>query len=308
MITKIRLPKFEHTKERKAKFSPFFKVNEVPLLREDTKNKIDYRVLINAETDKQVGLVSDRYNLTTHKSASDLVKGILTKAGLEYQSLGAQTSNGGSRFYETLVFPSLAFNPETPDVPSTAFDALGGGHVKVEEHFPAITIRNSYDKTSPVIFGYGMYRLVCTNGLVLPIKETKLSFKHTQEVDTQKVKDVLLQNLEQSTKLMDVLYKKLNGMGGTEFLCKILTDSFTNKFKKALLDKLNAQDKTIHVDYEDETDPETGKVLALRIKNIETKASAYAIYNVVTDVATHTLTNRAEREVANTKIAKAFMN
>jgi hypothetical protein len=300
----IRVPKFTHTKVREAKFSPFFKVKEVPLLRSDNKEEINFRALVNEATDNIVGQVSDRYKVVTHKYASDLVKSILTKAGLEYQSLGAQTSNGGSRFYETLILPSLGFNPAT-GLASTAFDNFG---LQKDDYFPAITIRNSYDKTCRVVFDYGMYQLKCTNGLAIPLKPTTvLSFKHTQSVNIDRVKEVLMENLEDSTKIMERVYAKLNKEEGNTYLISVLQGGFTNKFKKTLIDKLNEQDKSIHIEYDEETDPETGRVVKMDIKGITTKASAYAIYNVVTDVATHTLTNRSEREVANKKIARLFI-
>jgi len=301
----IKVPKFSHEKVKETKFSPFFQVLDVPSLRGDTKEDTGDRYLVNENTNKIVGRVTSRYRLVTHKAASDIVKQLITKTELEYQSLGAQTSNGGSRFFETLIFPSLCFNPAT-GAHSTALDTT---NPQKDDMFPAITIRNSYDKTSPVIFGYGMYRLVCSNGMSLPIRETKLSFKHTQTIDFERVRSTLLLNLEDSTKLMDIIFKRLNGENGTEYLCKILSEHFTDRFKIALFDRINQEHNSIHVDYDSEHDPDNPqRIIGLKIRNIKADVSAYAIYNVVTEIATHKLTNRSEREVANTKIAKVFIS
>jgi hypothetical protein len=304
MITSIRLPKFTHEKERKQKFSPFFAVNEIDLVRADNGEKMGVRALINAETNKKVGVVTDRYKLVTHETASNLVKNILIKAQINYESKGAYVSNGGSRFFETLLFPDLAFNPAGELGISTALDNYG---MKKDDYIPAITMMNSYDKSRPVVFAYGMYRLICTNGAILPIRQTKLSFKHTQEVDVERVRTELMRNLEDSKVLMSRVYEKLNAEPGLDYLGKVLTAGFSAKFKKTLLDKLNASDKSYHVEYDEETDPVTGRPVALHVKSITTQASAYAIYNVVTDIASHTLTNRSERETANTHIAKLFI-
>jgi hypothetical protein len=303
-ITRINLTKFSHNKTREIKFPPFFKVNEVRLIREDNGEPSGERALVNDSTNKIVGRVSNRYNVTTHEYASNLIKEIVDAAGLQYESLGAQTSNGGSRFFETLVFPSLKFNM-AQDQASTAFDNFG---LQVDDVFPSITAKNSYDKTSPVAFNYGTYQLKCRNGMCLPLNETRLTFKHTQVIDIPRIKDVLLMNLEQSKKLTDLVYNRLNGEAGVSYLIDLFANkSFPNKFKKALMDRMNALDKTVHIEYKEVTDPKTGLAKALEITSITTQATAYAVYNVATEIASHVLTNRSEQEVAGNRISDLFV-
>jgi Domain of unknown function (DUF932) len=306
-LTTITLPsRGYHTKEREQKIDPFFEVKEVEAVRADTGVGYGDRYLINPALPvgkDKVGSVSSRYHVTTHREASDLVKGILDRAGLEYESKGARVSNKGSRFFEDIVFPSLAFNPAST-LESTALDTQG---MKVDDYFPRITIMNSYDKTRPVLFLYGMYRLRCTNGACLPIKVTKLSFRHTQEVNVERVKNELVQSLEDSRILMQRVYDRLNKEAGMEYLAKVFTGGFSDKFLKLLSDKLNAEDSTYHIDYEEITNPKTGKPSEMRVRSVTTKASAYAIYNVVTDIASHVLTDRAKQETANATIARLFI-
>lgn len=304
-MTTINLPRRGfHQKERTPKFDPFFEVKDVPIQFDG----MDFgdRYLINGITGDKVGMVSDRYKLTTHKEVSDLTKSILDRAGLQYEVKSSRTSNNGSRFFEDILFPSLAFNPATGQ-PSTAFDLQKGGHTMIDIHIPRITEINSYDKTHPVIFAYGMWRQWCTNGAMLPIKVTRLSFRHTMDVDVDKVKETLIQSLEDSKVLMQRVYEKLNGENGLAYLCKVFTGGFSDKFMKLLSDKLNEEDSTYRIDFDEETDPETGLATKMKVKSVTTKASAYAIYNVVTDVATHTITDRAKQETANEKIAKLFI-
>lgn len=290
-----------HTKERAQKFDPFFEVKDVPI----SFKGMDFgdRYLINGITGDKVGMVSDRYKLTTHKEVSDLTKSILDRAGLQYEVKASRTSNNGSRFFEDIIFPSLAFNAAT-GVASTALDSAG---LTTDEFFPRITEINSYDKTHPVIYVYGMYRKWCMNGAVLPIKVTRLSFRHTMDVDKDRVKETLIQSLEDSHILMQRVYDKLNVEPGLPLLAKVLSAGFSDKFLKTLIDKLSKEDNSYSIDFDEEIDPKTGKATKLNIKSIATKASAYAIYNVVTDVATHTITDRAKQETANEKIAKLFI-
>lgn len=299
-LTRITLPRHGWHKKERAQVDPFFEVIDHPIKTGD----YDFgdRYLVNSITGDKVGMISGRYKVTTHRQASDLVKGILAKAGLEFTAQPARTSNKGARFFENIMFPSLIFNP-AENAPSTALDNKG---LKKDDHIPRITIINSYDKSYPVLFIYGMLRCWCDNGATLPIKVTKLSFWHLKEVDAERVKNELVSSLEDSKKLMQYAYDKLNGEKGAEYLCKILTGGFSDKFQKLLLDKLNASDSTLKVDFDEETDPNT-KITVMKIKSITTEATAYAVYNAVTDVATHAISDRNMQEKANAKIAKLFI-
>lgn len=307
MNVSIRIPRFTHQKKVEI-INPFFDVLDVPLVRDfsgfptltrtyDVKTKS--RDLVNAETGKSVGQVSDKYKLTTHREARKIAWDFLDKIGLEFKSQGAQVSNNGSRYFETLSFPGLAFNPAS-DTPSTAFDSLGA---RKDVIFPTLTMRNSYDKTSPVSFTKGLLRQWCLNGSTLPYgKDVTLSFRHTQIVNEDKVRTLLIESLEESVRLGHALFKKLNDQNGTEYLQNVLNASFSDKFKQLVIEKL-AQNAAIDLDVKTN---EKGQTTEWVVKNAETKATAYAIWNVVTDVTTHELTNRYEQETTNSKISRIF--
>lgn len=299
----IRIPQKIHTKNR-DQMDPFFPVVEDQLLRKSNGEETKLRVLVNGTTDKMIrgAVVAEGYKVTTHKEASNMVKSFLEEIGLEYESRGAVTSNNGARFFETFIFPKLAFNPAA-ELASTALDNY---QLKRDDMIPMITAINSYNKTAPVAWNYGMLQVKCTNGMCIPVEMTKLSFKHNQPIETKYVRETLLSNLERSQRLTEMVYKKLNGEDGILYLEKLMEGGFTNKFKKALLDKLNAQDKSFQVKYEEEKNEE-GKVIGIAIKEVVTKASAYAMYNVATDVATHALPNRSDSELASRRIATLFI-
>ena len=307
----IKIPQFTHKKER-DQLDPYFQVLDVPLkgdfsgftdLKFTPKEAFGDRIFINANTGDIVGRGSKSYKLFTHSQASEVVFGFLDKIGLKYQALPAQVSNNGSRFFQTIVFPGLAFDPASDlKIDSTALDSPGA---LKDKFFPAFTWKNSYDRTSPVSFGNGLYRVWCENGSSLPVvgRDVSLSFRHTEIVNAQKVHDLLIERLEESTRLGTVLYSRLNQENGTQFLQGVLNSSFSDKFKRLVLDKLvDNADIALDVKTDDK-----GRVNEWVVKDAKTAKTAYAIYNVVTDVSTHQLTNRYEREQTDRKIAKVFV-
>lgn len=277
--------------------NPFFEVKEVPLVRIDGV-PTNLRDIVNAETNKSLGTVSDKYNVTTHREASNLVKSFLDEIGLRYECPGgARISTAGSRFYETLTFPDYAFNPLNMGNPSTALDAKGYSR---DDLVPTITIRNSYDKTSPVAWNYGMYRLLCGNGMAILEEMVKLSYKHTQIINKEHVRSQLLRNLEGSTLLVGQIMARLNAEDGTEHLVKLLQSGFSDSFKEKLLVQIAP---FAEIAYKDEIDE--GKTIRV-IDSIKANESAYAVYNIATDIATHEIGNAALQENVGRKIARVF--
>jgi hypothetical protein len=276
--------------------NPFVAVKEVPLIRVDGV-ATNYRAIVNTETDKTMGQpISDRYHVTTHLEASNLVKEFLTNAGLEYQSLGARTATAGAKFYETLAFPDFLYNPIKGET-----SARDGHTLLKDDLVPTITIRNSYDKTSPVAWDYGMYRLTCANGMAVLEEQTKLSFKHTQIINPDRVRDLLLSNLENSSLLVSNIMNRLNGEQGTQFLIRLLQTPFSAKFKESLIEAVMPFST---IDYTDIF--EAGKPVGRQIESVKTTESAYEIYNTVTKIASHEIGSRSEQDIVNRRIAKVF--
>lgn len=292
-ITQIRM-KLRTSSPRNTQSDPFFPVKEVPMVRIDGGSSPNIRALVNGITDKTLSTVSDRYTVTTHKQASDIVKNFLDETGLRYESLGATTSTAGSRFFETLTFPDLTFNPLGL---STALDAKG---LHRDDMVPTITIRNSYDKTTPVAWDYGMFRILCANGMAILMEQTRLSFTHAQVINPDRVRDVLMQNLEQSTLLIENITKKLNQEEGSDFLSKLLKAKFSDSFKERLLAEIAPHAKINFVDRVDE-----GRTIRT-IESISTDDSAWAVYNIATQIATHEIGNRSNIEKESRRIAKVF--
>ena len=301
---RIHLPLNKASKPR-AEMDPFFPVETMRYLREDGKDE-GLRAIVNSLTKDTLGRVSEGYKVITHKEASNIVRDTLEKVGIKYTANAARCGNKGARFFEEIAFPELAFNPATKTgITSTALDALGsGGHnmLDVETFVPFIKARNSYNGTQKLAWTYGFARPWCSNGVAIITQEDTLAYKHNQEIDLDNVKILLLDHLNENNLLMEQVYERLNNEKGTTYLQALINGDFPDKFKLAVIEKIaphaTIKSKTI--------DGEEGKKKIMEIESITTKASAWAVWNVATDVSTHLLPNVIEQDKVDRRIARAF--
>jgi hypothetical protein len=303
MGTVIKIP-MRNRKPSAQGMDPFFKVEVLKYIRED--GVYDGRkAIVNTVTDKTMGEVSEGYNVVTHKEASNVIKDVLKKLKVEFTSDGPEVGLGGALFYETIAFPSLAFNPASKTgVASTALDLTVGGHdhIDAEVLIPYIKVRNSYNKLTKIGFNYGVARPWCTNGCAIITSQTSLAFKHNQEFDLNAIKVALFDHLQANSSLMEKVYERLNQEKGADYLRDLIEGDFPSKFKLALLEKMNpfatikSTKKMVEGDNHE----------ILEIESINTKASGWAVYNMATDVSTHLIPSPVERDKIDRRIAKTF--
>jgi hypothetical protein len=299
--TRIHLPMHTVTKKR-ANMDPFFPVEIQKYLREDGFDD-GLRAIVNSNTKDTLGRISEGYNLVTHKEASDLVKDTLSKIGIEFNSEGAVSGTKGAKYFETIAFPKLAFNPaSTSGIVSTALDI--GGHARINEEvlIPYIVAKNSYDKTARVSWSYGFARPWCSNGAAIITSEDSLSFRHNQEINLNQIKEKLFDHLQRNTAIIEQVYVRLNQEAGINYLKALIDGDFPDKFKLAVLERINPfatiKSKTI------EGEKDNRKIL--EIESIDTTATGYALWNVATEVSTHEITSRIEQDKVDRRIAKVF--
>ena len=304
MSTNIRIPMRTRT-DKSKNMAAFFPVEEQKYFRED--GTFDgYKAIVHGETKETLGRVSDGYKVITHKEVSDTVTNLFEKLGIKYTTTPEDTRVGakGSRFFQTIYFPDLAFNPAKKlGIPSTALDV--GGHQMIDEevHIPFVKARNSYNKSERLGFGYGVGRLWCSNGCALLVSETNLFYRHNQEFDLEKVKDVLFERLQENSSLIEKVYARLNQEKGIDYLKNLIDGDFPAKFKLAVLEKV-APYATI----KSVTRPlvEGEKQEVMEIESIATDVSGWAVYNLATDVASHQISSPIEQDIVDHKIARAF--
>jgi len=111
-----------------------------------------YKRVYRADLDRTISIVSDGYELFQHREALAPVVDRLSQDGWTVKASHIERF-GGRAFVE--LHRRDAVNPEVARVVGE----------KVGER---LMLRNSYDKTSSLIFSMGALVLKCTNGLVVP--------------------------------------------------------------------------------------------------------------------------------------------
>ena len=298
--TRIHLPL--RARKASAKMDPFFDVDMLKYVRED--GVFDGQMaIVNSLTRKTLGQVARGYQLVTHREASKMVTDFLDQASIPYVSDGGEVGTAGSRFFETITFPDFTFAPQGN---STAFDLQTmGEHERVsgEKMVPYIKIKNSYDKTSKVAWDYGIARILCSNGMAIVTKEDSiLSYRHNQQIDFEAAKDALFTSIQANIDMVQIAFNRLNSELGLDYLKKIIDGDLPDKFKIAVLEKVAPYAAITSKEIESKD----GKRKILVVEDIKTDASAWAIYNVATDVATHVLTSPNDKSTVGKKIAKQF--
>ena len=82
----------------------------------------------------------------------------------------------------------------------------------VGEEIPELILTNSHNGKNSFSFKLGIYRLVCSNGLVIPVEEfANITIKHVGQMASQ-----IKQVIEESTKTFPVIYKEIDKMKNRE--------------------------------------------------------------------------------------------
>jgi hypothetical protein len=144
---------------------------------------------------------SDRYKLVTNAEVFLPVRELLNDKGIDFTETYLQKDN--ARFYGQY---SIDANP---------FQINGNPNDKI---YPMLRVQHSYNGLTKYLISFGYYRLVCTNGLTIPVKEMNefnmgIGGKHTIsiEVAMRKLRGLLNKFVDQSDKFIrnfDVLAQK----------------------------------------------------------------------------------------------------
>lgn len=247
--------------------------------------------IVNAETGEFISAVSPKYKITTHKAANEIAESILGQAQVDYEEGHVAIDKGGARFFRELRIPSMKFNQGSID--STALDS----GKELDELIPTIIIKNSYDRSSSLEFRFGAYRMVCSNGMVSPVQEIgRFNYRHTAQPDTYKISQLLKEQLDKNIYGFKALYERLNGEAAQPYLKALLAKHVINaKVGKILQDEFAG---LIEVNFN-----EQGQIEHARASK---ELSAYALMNVMTEVATHRARKYTRSLGMQEKIADVF--
>lgn len=130
-----------------------------------------YPVINGIETKLRVNSCSDRYELVNNSAIFPVVEQIFRQFNIEY-SVKFQMINY-SRFYATYTIEDKRYSYN-----------IKGTNDTIQ---PQLIVKHSYNGLTKYCINFGYYRLICTNGLTIPVKEMQqfnlsITGKHTSSI------------------------------------------------------------------------------------------------------------------------------
>ncbi len=126
------------------------------------------KVLVNAETEEAISVVSRSYRVIPHAAA--FKAGLACAAGFFGRGGGESldvfnliASKNGSFFHLDLRHQEVALRIR-----------------KKDDYFPFLRISNSYNRSSALAYDLGFYRVVCENGAIVPSIGFRYRLAHTK--------------------------------------------------------------------------------------------------------------------------------
>lgn len=290
----------------KTNEKPFFPIKREKLRYHpsDYANQIAYSghdALINQDTGALLGVVSKQYKVIPHQTIADRMEEIvdkLTDAKVERQ---IRTNPSGSKLYYRMHLTGLAFDPATgTKIPPTALD--GSGHQSIDRYYPILTGHNSYDGTTLASYDYGAFRSFCSNlcGTMQSPRQIQIKHRGPVEWKLERARIHLQADLDLLIKKVTNTYARLNTEPATTYMKLLLATTFANKYVKIMLNEL----KTAGAD-QTAWEEEKGQVKPDSI-TLDDKTTAFAVWNILTAIATHRIQKIQAQEKAHRQIANIF--
>src|ERR1035437_6362536 len=129
-----------------------------------------------------VGTVGKNYSLIQHRDVLASVFRALKMIRIDISGVDSSLllSEYGERMQWSCAIPNMDFDP-------------GDGHPLVLR----INILNSVDSSTALEIAFSWYRLVCSNGMMFGLKESRLRRRHIQSLDPQDIAAYLKEQLDQ---------------------------------------------------------------------------------------------------------------
>ncbi len=274
-----------------------FKVIREELYRND-KTDIMHDVVYREDDGSQLSVVSRDYQLVTHEDAINFIARSLKELNIKNEVNSIQLSNNGARLFYKITFPDYRFNA-AEEVVNTAMD----GDENKDELVPTITLVNSYDRSLPFALKYGAFRFVCSNGMYIGkiVQDEKIIHKFNN-VNLEQMQKTLVENIEETVIGVKRNIEQLNQKDGRYYFEIFMKDkSIQNRYKLKMI-----EDMIGIVDVDFEKNKETHQI---KITNYKEKQaySAYLIFCLLTDIATHFTKSIMVEHCLQKKIANTFM-
>jgi hypothetical protein len=171
----------------------FFDIYERPIFV-DKKEVPDKKAIINADTDKVIGIVGKRYVPATNIAIISHLDRILSESKIPWEFEKGHIIRGGSKTIIELAFPTIGAKVSQDD----------------ELQLRGYLI-NSFDGYSSAILKIGFLRLICTNGMMVGTSEIFITSRHMSNV-TQNLVAEFKAYIKQKVKEATHLTKKLQNL------------------------------------------------------------------------------------------------
>ncbi len=260
---------------------------------------IENRRAIVGERGQVYAIVSDRYRLVLHEDIYDLVRRVLDNLGIDPIHERVLISKDGALMNLVVC---------TQDVEVTKNDIVALG----------FTVLNSYDATSALRFNAGGIRYICSNGIVLPIKNLSTNIRkliHVKGVIKPSF-DEVKETIETITSVLDdiadLLTLATKSTVSKAELVHFIETTFSNvpSLKDRIYTFLKYRLK-IDLSKELKKYKESEDVTKLFTESDE-RYNLWDVYNVFTDVLTHTrkidlkMTTKLQEKVGEFLIAQVI--
>ncbi len=289
------------SKYAKKSENAFFTVKRERLFRKDGADT-GHDVLFRKDTGEQLSVMSKQYGLVTHREAVDFAVGLLANSGVDTSGIASQSivSSKGSKLFHKIAFPAYTFDAaEATGVRNTAFDGKPGS----DKITPIITVRNSYDGTSPITFDGGCMRLVCENGMKVRNSLYVVKLRHGKNVDLNHAAPDFVEQIAYIVDGVKRDYSRLNQESAKFYLQDLflqqeLAISYLREIERALSNQIVVD----WVRHEAGTKAVPGDLV------LKSDFSAWALFCVITQIASH----KAKGELVSNRIhdyaARKFLN
>lgn len=228
---------------------------------------------------KQLGFVDKNYQLVEHRDVMGFTGKVLEEIGGPYE-MKSFVWNGGARMRTDIRFPEREFK------------------VNGDSFHPALMVHNSYDAKQSFKWMFGLYRLVCENGMYIMKKGMQCRIIHKfDNVDLKKIGQDTSERLVALSDAGKSIYQKLLGADVNPYFVTFLAERYvTDRYKKMALEM--AAKKGVIVERD-----ENGKVQSI---SEDQGFTAYDLWNILTFIATHRTREGTVKEKMDNAIARVF--
>lgn len=240
----------------------------------------DKKAIVNKRTNRVLGVVSRGYRLVTNREALDWAYQCCqtvfpeTRPG-EWEVKATDAPSTGGHCFIDLVHNSTALDFDFVPAKDRP-DAFG----------PFIRVTNSYNALRALAFDIGFLRKVCKNGLIIPESIIRFRFNHLRQDIGSEI------NFEVAHERLSKLKASFSGYLGALRDCPVIRSEFEPLLRGVLLiNEPSDMEPGSPIAREWEVLSQHLGALCSRYKE-ELGENAYAVFNAITDFASHPLKNR----------------